>query len=179
MKLKFLIPSLMAAGFIPANSHALPLPARKDKEVKSPSLFDVFKLEHKYTLAAHRSHSSHGSHGSHSSHRSSSGGSYVRPAPSPAPSPSPRLYDSTPPQQVLPQVPSAPRTLPGNSPKFMQIVLQVQICLMLFGYDLGAIDGRVGPETAAAIAKFQEQWGFKITGTITPEVLDACGIAAK
>ena len=57
--------------------------------------------------------------------------------------------------------------------------MQLQTCLTLFGYNPGTIDGAVGTETAAAISQFQAQWGLDITGTVTPEVLDACGITAK
>src|SRR5690606_13131795 len=127
----------------------------------------------KYNLAAHRSHSSHGSHGSHGSHRSSNGGPVYRPPVTPAP-----RYNPTPPSQILPQPPAAPTTLPGNSPTFTAIVRQVQTCMFSFGFYSGVIDGVVGPETAAAISKFQELFRQPITGTITPEVLDACGIAA-
>ena len=171
MRLRFLIPSLLAAGILPGKSVALPAVPREDDGGKQPSLFDIFKLEHKYNLAAHRSHASHSSHGSH---RSSGGGSVYRP---PAPS-TPRLSNPTPPAQILPQPPAAPKILPGNAAKFREIVIQVQTCLSLFGYYPGIIDGVVGPETAAAISTFKEQWEFPITGPITPQVLDACGIAA-
>jgi His-Xaa-Ser repeat protein HxsA len=173
VKLRFIIPSLLAAGFLPAGNLAVAAIPRKDEDgAKNPTLFDIFKLEHKYNLAAHHSHASHASHGSH---RSSSGGTtplYRQPPP-------PKLYNPTPPSSILPVPPAAPKTLPGNSAKFKAIVVQVQTCLSLFGYYPGAIDGAVGAETAAAISKFQEQWGFPITGTITPQVLDACGVAAK
>ena len=76
-------------------------------------------------------------------------------------------------------MPSTLPPLPGNSAKFRAIVVQVQTCLTLFGYDPGVIDGAVGAETAAAIRQFQQQWGFPITGTITPDVLNACGVAAR
>ena len=176
MKLRFFIPTLLAAGFLPANNVALAAVPRDDEGGKKQSLFDVFKLAHKYNLAAHRSHSSHGSH---RSHRSSGGGSIYTPPRATTPFPAPKLYDPTPPQRILPSPPVAPKTLPGNTAKFRSIVMHLQTCLSLFGFYPGAIDGAVGPETAAAISKFQEQWGFPITGTVTPEVLDACGIAAK
>jgi len=170
LKLRFIIPSLLAAGFLPADNAALASISRKDDDGSTkPTLFDVFKLGHKYNLAAHRSHASHASHGSH---RSSSTPLYRPPAP-------PKLYNPTPPSSILPVPPAAPKTLPGNSTKFKAIVVQVQTCLSLFGYYPGAINGAVGAETAAAISKFQEQWGFPITGTITPQVLDACGVTAQ
>lgn len=167
MRRKFFIPSLVAAGFLPASSIAVPIVPHEDNTNNSLSLFDVFKLDHKYNLAAHRSHSSHGSH------RSSTGGSiprklYIPPAPQ---------YDPTPPQQILPNIPAAPKTLPGNSSKFKAAVIEVQTCLMSYGFYQGVIDGVVGPETAVAISKLQEQWGLPITGTLTPKVLDACRIS--
>jgi His-Xaa-Ser repeat protein HxsA len=180
VKLKYFIPSLLAAGFLPANSAGVAaLPRPDSDDAKALSLFDIFKQEHKYNLAAHRSHSSHGSH---RSHRSSSGGSYGTPSPRVNRAPSPpapsRNLNSTPPLSILPSQPAAPKPLPGNTEKFKAIVVQLQTCLSLFGYYSGVLDGVVGPETAAAISKFQEQWDFPITGTVTPQVLDACGIAA-
>ena len=68
VKLRYLIPSVLAAGFLPANSvavAALPRDARRKEPLSVPRLQD----HQKYYLAAHRSHSSHGSHGSHGSHR--------------------------------------------------------------------------------------------------------------
>lgn len=174
MKLKFVIPSLLAAGITPLNTSALAAVPKigGGDDGTDTSLFDAFKLAHKYTLAAHRSHASHSSHGSHRS--SSGGGAPVYRAPA-----APRLYNPTPPSSILPTPPEAPKVLPGNSAKFKAIVMNLQTCLSLFGFYPGVIDGAVGPETSAAISKFQEQWGFPITGTVTPQVLDACGIAAK
>jgi hypothetical protein len=56
----FAIPSLLAAGFLPVNAHAYPTRPTLDGELgKAKSLFDIFKMDHVYTLAGHRSHSSH------------------------------------------------------------------------------------------------------------------------
>lgn len=95
-RLRFLIPSLAAAGFAGHDASALPLvpqdapPASGDQ----PTLFDLFRQGHAVTLAQHRSHSSHSSHSSHrsgsgghyshTSHRSSTGG-YGSPSYTPAP----------------------------------------------------------------------------------------------
>mgnify|MGYP000025543606 CR=1 FL=1 len=172
MKAKFLIPSLLAAGFLPAESAAIAAVGRKDDDGKSHTLFDVFKTQHKYNLAGHKSHSSHASH---RSHRSSSGSGYRAPAPT-APS---RNLNSNPPQSILPSPRAAAKTLPGNSDKFKEIVVQVQIGLSRYGYYTGPIDGVVGPGTAAAIREFQERWNIAVTGTITPELLNAFGISAQ
>ena len=169
MKRIFLIPSLVAAGLFAGKAAALPAAAPDAGAKKKFSLFELFKLDHKYTLAAHSSHASHGSHASHASH--SSGGYYVPPVPAP-------LY--VPP--AVSQPPTAPAPLlklPGNSAKFEAIVQQVQLALYTYGYYTGPITGIVDPHTGAAIARMQTDYGIKITGTITPQVLDALGIVAQ
>jgi peptidoglycan hydrolase-like protein with peptidoglycan-binding domain len=55
-------------------------------------------------------------------------------------------------------------------------VKQVQRGLISYGYYDGTDDGIVGPKTKAALEKFQGDWGLKVTGTITPEVLKALDI---
>ncbi len=186
---RFRIPTLALAGFMAhdvqaattdaagARAGALPRP--------EPALFDVFRQDHTFTLAGHRSHSSHGSHrsssggGSHSSHRSSTGGGTSRPSPVYTP-PATRNRDSTPPSTVLPSSPAtAPKTLRGDAEPFKEIVRRVQIGLMTRGYYSGALDGVVGPETRASLVRFQTDYKLSITGTVTPEVLDAFAIAAR
>ena len=171
-KRRFLIPSLLVAG-LPVNQGDAVPPNDETADVpKSPPLYDIFKIEHEYSLAAHSSHRSHSSHGSH---RSSSGGS----APSQA-APTPNRQ-STPPSSILPVAPSTvpQKTLPGTSAKFFDIVRRVQAALYAYGYYSGAYDGVVGPETRAAISKFQKDWSLPITGTVTPELLNALQIPAK
>jgi len=187
VKKTFLVPSLLAAGFVHVTTtHSAPPSSEADTEKKS-SLFDIFQFQHAYILAGHRSHSSHASHGSH---RSSSGGGYVAPRPSRAVSPPPKakpLYttpsrntNSTPPSSILPSSPSlAPKTLPGNSHKFHEIARQVQTALLAYGYYTGVVDGIVGSQTRTALSKMQADYGLKITGTITPEVLNALRIVAQ
>lgn len=170
---KFAI-TLAAAGYLPQSAQTAVAPVPLDRnDDKSSSLFQILRGEHKYTLAGHRSHSSHGSHGSHRSSSGSgySGGGTYRPS---APS-----SNSTPPASVMPRASEAPKTLPGNSAVFLDIVKRVQTALYSYGYYTGAIDGIVGTGTKAAISKFQKDWGLKITGTITPEVLNALNIVAK
>lgn len=193
---RFLITSLVVAGFLTPRADALPGAGAEPVREKKPSLFERFRLHHLYSLAAHRSHSSHGSHGSH---RSSSGGGYVAPraVPRVRTAPPVRLYNppqvvtpaipdssrnqtSTPPASVLPSPPAAAtKTLPGNSERFRRIVEEVQFALLAFGYYTGAIDGVLGPESKAALSKMQADYGLKVTGTITPEVLDALKIVAQ
>lgn len=51
--------------------------------------------------------------------------------------------------------------------------MQVQISLLAAGYYDGEIDGIIGPMTRDAIERYQRDNGMAVTGTITPEVLDA------
>lgn len=197
MKRKFLLPSLLAAGFTGGLTEPAIAAAPEVNPDVDPPLVGFFRQQHTYTLAAHGSHSSHGSHGSHSSHRSSSGGGtptprYTAPAPAPAPRytapapapsytpPTSQNSDSTPPASILPSPPRvAPRVLPGNSATFINIAMQVQTALYAYGYYTGPIDGIIGAESRSALSRFQSDFGLPVTGTITPEVLDAFGITAN
>lgn len=180
MRLKrFLIPSLAAVGLLPQQVVAIPTEDFAAPDSAKATLFEAFKLQHVYLLAGHRSHSSHGSHGSH---RSSSGSGYSTPvytAPA-APLYTPPASDSTAPATILPSSPDAAlKTLPGNSDKFLEIAKQVQLALYSWGYYSGVIDGVVGPATRTAISTMQADWNLKVTGTITPEVLNALKIVAE
>ncbi|MER9333115.1 His-Xaa-Ser repeat protein HxsA [Mesorhizobium sp. M0293] len=176
----FAIPSLLAAGFLPANAQALPTKPTLDGDLgRTKSLFDIFKLDHLYTLAGHRSHSSHSSH---SSHRSSTGGYSYTP---PVPSEQAPVYSapSTPaPTYQAPAIAPAPaplKTLPGNAYKFKEIVQEVQFALLAFGYYSGEIDGEMNPELRAGLLRMQADYSLKVTGTITPETLTALRIEAR
>lgn len=180
MSKRFLIPSLVAAGFPSGASEAAVSNLTLIDNDQTP-MFDVFRQTHIYTLAGH---SSHASHGSHSSHRSSSSGGYTTPrAAKPAPLYTPqtnRNTTSTPPTSILPSPPAAAaKVLPGNSATFQRIAIQVQTALKAYGYYNGAIDGIIGAGSKSALSRFQTDYGLKVTGTITPEVLDAFGIAAR
>jgi His-Xaa-Ser repeat protein HxsA len=105
--------------------------------------------------------------------------SFTTPA-APAPLYTPPVSDSTSPSSILPSSPDAAlKVLPGNSDKFLEIAKQVQLGLYSWGYYAGAIDGIVGPETRLAISSMQADWGLSVTGTITPEVLNALKIVAQ
>ena len=190
MKPKFAISSLIAAGFLaPQTSDAMPIPGKVSMgSAHSTPLFDVFRLEHKYTLAGHRSHSSHSSH---SSHRSSGGGGYSY-SPLTSTYVAPSTTYSAP--VYSPPVTTAPTTttpapakkgpmvlppLPGNSDKFSAVVMQVQTALLAYGYYSGQVDGIVDAGTRLAIEKYQSDAGLKITGTITPQLLDTLRIVAQ
>jgi His-Xaa-Ser repeat protein HxsA len=177
-KRSFLISSLVAAGFLPQKAMALAVPHPSDDNQGKTSLFDVFKGQHRYILAGHQSHSSHVSHGSHTSHVSSSGGGYVLPS-------APRYPSTTTPVTPAPSLtypspaPATPKVLPGNAEKFKNILYQVQSALSVYGYYTGPVDGQMGPMTREAIKKMQNDYGLKVTGTVTPEVLDALHIIAQ
>lgn len=69
--------------------------------------------------------------------------------------------------------------LPGNSDKFASIVRQVQTALLAYGYYSGQLDGVVDAEMRLAIEKYQSDAGLKVTGTITPQLLDTLRIVAQ
>lgn len=201
---RWLISGLVAAGITPVN--ALQAQDATDGASRTPmpepdyaGLVRKFAQDHYFHLAQHRSHSSHASH---ASHRSGSSGIprapvYTPPAPrlpraTPIPSPTPsstRNERSTPPSSILPSSPqTAPRslysppvpssTVPSRS-QIETVVCKVQTGLMAYGYYDGQIDCVVGPMTRAALRRFQEDYSLKVTGTITPEVLDAFRITAE
>lgn len=185
---RFLIPSLLMAGIAPAPpAHAAigSTPTGSDGD-DDDHVIQRFVLEHRFLLAAHRSHSSHASH---SSHRSGSSGTprapvYTPPPPrTPKTTPSPsRNERSTPPASVLPSSPAtAPNSLytPPADDAIRSVVRRVQVGLQAYGYYNGTLDGIVGPEMRAALTRFQTDYNFKVTGTITPEVLDAFKITAE
>ncbi|MCM2453664.1 peptidoglycan-binding protein [Agrobacterium vitis] len=57
--------------------------------------------------------------------------------------------------------------------------MQVQSSLTAYGYYTGLIDGKVGPSCKTALTAMQTDYRLKVTGTITPEVLDTFGIVAN
>lgn len=57
--------------------------------------------------------------------------------------------------------------------------MQVQTALTAYGYYSGLIDGQVGQGCKTALVAMQTDYNLKVTGTITPEVLNAFGIAAN
>lgn len=83
----------------------------------------------------------------------------ARNSPPPTPPP-PQPAAKAPPQPVLP---AAPLTQ-------AQIAV-VQTTLTRLGYQPGAADGKMGPNTARAIARYQRDSGLKIDGTATSTLL--------
>lgn len=192
---KFLIPSILAAGFIPANSAGSSESANHISSDKS--LIDDI-VEHaqsiselnEFNLAGHRSHGSHQSHASHASHRSY----YAPEPPNPDPTyrPSDSSYDSaalsgrneasTPRSSVLPTSFSnarKPKVLKGNSAKFGEIVSRTQVALQLRGFEPGEINGELHSRTVAALYKFQRDSGLVPTGKLENETLNLLGVVAN
>lgn len=223
MSRKFLIPSLLAAGFGQTDPLQAALTSATSTDTNDPGqakLFQQYKQDHIYTLAQHRSHSSHSSHSSHrsgssgghyshyshTSHRSSTGG-YSTPSYDPAPVYTPPAQPTTSggsasggasgtSAQPLMSSPVTTETgstrlvttkngetrlvtLSGRSTLFKTIVMHVQVALM--GQDLfdGPIDGEVGPKTRAALRAFQQRSGLPVTGTITPQTMDALHVPSQ
>jgi hypothetical protein len=56
------------------------------------------------------------------------------------------------------------------------VAVQVQSALQQAGYYQGPIDGIVGPGTSAAIAAYQRDNGLRVTGTITPGLVQNLGV---
>jgi His-Xaa-Ser repeat protein HxsA len=81
---------------------------------------------------------------------------------------------------VAPPVAPAPLvTLPGNTNKFKEIVKQVQLALVSYGYYQGTVDGIVSKDMRASLSRMQFDYDLKVTGTITPQVLDTLHIVAQ
>lgn len=191
----YTLPSLFAAGLmidggsVPAKT-IVHIGNNNDGDGKS--LLSIIGATDTYTLAAHRSHSSHGSH---RSHRSSSGSGYVAPSrpsisrtPSYSPPPSGLLSNptrnrrTTPATSVLPSSPAIagkPKPLKGNTAQFKELLKKLQVALLAFGYYTGAVDGIMGPKLRIAISRYQKDAGYKVTGTVTPEVQNAFGLVVR
>jgi len=163
-----------------------------------------FTLAGHSSHSSHASHASHssgysGGHFSHTSHRSSSGGYdysprvYVPPVSSTpyraAPLSAPALDPNPTPSQpssatgdVARASPPAGDGLPalsGRSKRFEAIVRRVEIALMAQSYYKGPIDGVVSPALRGSLRRFQGNRKLSVTGTITPQTLDALQIAAQ
>ena len=59
-----------------------------------------------------------------------------------------------------------------------QVVRDVQERLTTFGYDLGPVDGVMGPKTRSALMSFQEKGGLPVTGEADARTLSALGITS-
>ncbi|GGN59229.1 hypothetical protein GCM10011349_39560 [Novosphingobium indicum] len=191
-KRRFLISSLVMAGIAPVPHASMAAPGLSPASGgpdpdDDDQMIQRFSQDHMFLLAGHRSHSSHASHGSH---RSGSSGTYRAPVYTPrAPAaprtsaPSTRNERSTPPSSILPSSPAITTAEPlystPSATSIKNVVRQVQLGLKSYGYYDGAIDGIVGPMMRSALSRFQTDFNLNVTGTITPEVLDAFKIRAQ
>jgi hypothetical protein len=202
---RFLIPSLLAAGFGPhdaAQGSLTHVTTTGSDDPEAGTLIRLFTQDHGVTLAQHRSHSSHSSHSSHASHSSGGGGHYSHmshtshrssstadplytppdystPTPPSPPPPPPSAPVSPPTQRATPPASDGLPALSGRSQRFMAIVRRVQLALLAQGFYEGHVDGIVGPAMRSALRRFQESRSLTVTGTITPQTLDALMISSE
>ena len=183
----FTIPSLLAAGLFASPSSAEDaLPTKPTFVDHISEVVSSITDSHEYTLAGHSSHASHSSHGSHRS-----GGYHPGPPTENSNNDAAgissdltgtRNINSTPPKSVLPSsfgVVKKIKVLPGNSEKFKNVLLQVQLKLDYLGYDIGAMGNGLDAKTVAAIYRFQSDRGMVPSGKMTHEVLGAMQIIAQ
>lgn len=101
------------------------------------------------------------------------------PAPPPPPRPSPPAVAAVPPAAIAPPAPSpspqppppaaARVPLPAEAQMTDQQRRQVQIALAGLGYYDGRIDGVFGPDTRAAIRRYQHELHADMTGTLSAD----------
>jgi len=92
-----------------------------------------------------------------------------------------RNESSTPRSTILPSSPAitkpkALKRLPGNSGKFKDAIIRVQVSLASQGFNVGSINGELHSRTIAAIYEYQSRIGLIPSGKVTPETLDNLGI---
>ena len=89
----------------------------------------------------------------------------------------------------------SPQPAPGYDPKeaeqWFRTVAQLRPCiadntirsgqeaLERQGFDVGAVDGILGPRTRSALQAFQQKHGLTATGRFDPETLDALNVAGR
>jgi hypothetical protein len=79
------------------------------------------------------------------------------------------------------RVAEAKRTEEGKTgkPAVDRDLMQVQGQLKELGHDPGAIDGRMSPQTQAALKAFQKDYGLETTGQIDTETRAALGLGRR
>lgn len=98
----------------------------------------------------------------------------VAPRPAPAPGPAPAVPFSGPPPQVLPYPGSG--AWQSNAP----YIQRYQAALSWLGFDTKGVDGKYGPNTAAAVKAFEAAHGLPVDGQCGPATaaaIDAAVIA--
>jgi len=67
----------------------------------------------------------------------------------------------------------------GGKGKYSAATAQIQSDLATLGYLHGAIDGRFGPATIAAVKAFQKAYGLPVDGIVGPDTMTAIEMAMK
>jgi peptidoglycan hydrolase-like protein with peptidoglycan-binding domain len=67
----------------------------------------------------------------------------------------------------------------GTSADRRDSVQAVQQALKDKGYDPGAVDGRMGPKTHAAVRDFQKKEGLRATGRVDRKTAEKLGVQAR
>jgi len=95
-----------------------------------------------------------------------------QPAPAPAPAPPPPVAVAAPPPPTAAPAPAAQAPpippMPDESQMSEADRRRVQAALAMLGYYDGRLDGQFGPETRAAIRRYQHEIGVEMTGRLTP-----------
>ncbi len=84
------------------------------------------------------------------------------------PAPTPASGNPQPAATVIPRVPTAPAP-PGSYPRPAQDILEAQLALERQGISSGSLDGRMGPQTHAALRAFQQKEKLPATGELDAE----------
>ncbi|HHQ4663848.1 TPA: His-Xaa-Ser repeat protein HxsA, partial [Aeromonas veronii] len=139
-----------------------------------PNMEASLNMDVNNLYAGHRSHRSHSSHRSHYSGYGTS--TYSAPVAVPS-----RAYGSSVNSlnqslQAPLEVTSPARRLTANDSAMMDLVMRVQLALFTKGYDVGIIDGKIGPKTRAQIKRYQSDNRLSSTGTLTTSLLTSLGI---
>ena len=197
---KFLITSLIAAGFVSLNdtqsSNAV-INESQNLDVNK-KIQNLAERNLPYTLARHSSHASHSAHASHASHAShsthashsshASHASYQRQNYIPQNDEiKSRNINSTQPSSILPRSPAIVDGLEGNkenlkgtSAKFHELTRRVQLALYGMGYYSGVVSGQFNEELKTSIVKYQENNNLKVTGTLSDNlIISLLGINTK
>jgi peptidoglycan hydrolase-like protein with peptidoglycan-binding domain len=65
-----------------------------------------------------------------------------------------------------------PKPSPNRVTTNKQMIQKVQVGLASLGFLQGKIDGVAGEATAKAIRNFEVYYNYKVTGAVTPELVD-------
>jgi hypothetical protein len=83
-------------------------------------------------------------------------------------------------QNEPPQTPASQRNAPGAVGGAVNLsreqIRQAQTILKQKGFDVGDIDGKLGPRTRKALMAYQQQQGLQATGQIDQQTITALGI---